>query len=502
MNLNEPFLLSDEFPTMWDLLVLQAGAGSKLSETEITGNPVAFNTNVAKPLSAFTIPFLPMQSGTGDPSPDNVRPVSGRSGVTVGLCTGNLFNLTAVSKEENGVKWEVNGDTIEVSGTASGYTNLYCGSVNVEGLRSIRVSGLDGHSTNVQWDCRLENGNGEIVANVGSYIYDYTVDLTQYPTAKRLSISIKRNENAAVSGSIRIQVEPGTGTTEYKEYAEPKRYSVVFPALGKNLFDKNAQKTAERYLSENGSEVVFSGWSITDYIPVSPPFTISPVSGNSPSICVYDEEKNFLYGEKYATGGTGQNPKSITINVTGARYCRFSIPSNGSWDDSIMLNEGSTAEPYEPFDNTVYGGTLDAVNGVLTVEWKSVDLGSLQWVFNRDTSVRQSWDAYLSNVKEQNGNVAFDGMCESFKSASYNATWTPYIVAEFGGRVYITFEPSAYANASEVREALSGVLLVYPLATPYEIPLSDIPVPVTLIGDNTIWTDTNGENTIKYKKKG
>ena len=39
------------------------------------------------------------------------------------------------------------------------------------------------------------------------------------------------------------------------------------------------------------------------------------------------------------------------------------------------------------------------------------------------------------------------------------------------------------------------------LAEPIEIQLDPLTIS-TLIGDNTIWTDTNGENTVRYKKKG
>lgn len=47
--------------------------------TEATGNPITFNTygNLPYEVSKAEVTFLPKQSGTGDPSPDNVRPISG-----------------------------------------------------------------------------------------------------------------------------------------------------------------------------------------------------------------------------------------------------------------------------------------------------------------------------------------------------------------------------------------------------------------------------------------
>ena len=97
MTINPFILHGEEVTPVRKLLYLKAFAGGgALSEYEITGNPVAFATNVQKPLSAFTIPFLPVQSGTGDPSPENVRPISGWTGVTANRAGKNLFDESSV----------------------------------------------------------------------------------------------------------------------------------------------------------------------------------------------------------------------------------------------------------------------------------------------------------------------------------------------------------------------------------------------------------------------
>lgn len=47
---------------------------------EYSGPIVTFFTSVAKPLKNLIIDLKPIQTGSGDPSPDNVRPISGRTG--------------------------------------------------------------------------------------------------------------------------------------------------------------------------------------------------------------------------------------------------------------------------------------------------------------------------------------------------------------------------------------------------------------------------------------
>ena len=75
-------MIRQDWSTLKKLMFMKAAAGGSVIEDTATGNPLTFNTNVAKPLRSLLIPFTPVQSGTGDPSPDNVRPVVGITGLT------------------------------------------------------------------------------------------------------------------------------------------------------------------------------------------------------------------------------------------------------------------------------------------------------------------------------------------------------------------------------------------------------------------------------------
>ena len=64
--------------------------------TEYTDlGPVAiasFETNVESPLRALSVAVEPIQAGTGDPSPENVRPITGRDTVTVTRAGVNVWS--------------------------------------------------------------------------------------------------------------------------------------------------------------------------------------------------------------------------------------------------------------------------------------------------------------------------------------------------------------------------------------------------------------------------
>lgn len=58
---------------------------------EETGNPVQCYPVTCYPLGV-TASWEPVQEGSGDPSPDNIRPIKGRDSVKVERCGGNLLN--------------------------------------------------------------------------------------------------------------------------------------------------------------------------------------------------------------------------------------------------------------------------------------------------------------------------------------------------------------------------------------------------------------------------
>ena len=63
------------------------GGGSGHEETTTSNT---FVTDMVAPLRKLLLSFAPKQSGSGDPSPDNVRPISGWDGVSVTRCGSNL----------------------------------------------------------------------------------------------------------------------------------------------------------------------------------------------------------------------------------------------------------------------------------------------------------------------------------------------------------------------------------------------------------------------------
>lgn len=87
---------------------------------EETGNPVQCYPVENYPLGV-TASWEPTQEGSGDPSPENIRPISGRDAVKVERCGENLLNIAPFTKLANkGITYEyVTNGGVHISGTAT-----------------------------------------------------------------------------------------------------------------------------------------------------------------------------------------------------------------------------------------------------------------------------------------------------------------------------------------------------------------------------------------------
>lgn len=87
-----------------------------------SGNPVTCYPVAGYPLGVVAR-WEPTQAGTGDPSPENIRPIKGRDSVTVERCGENLIKYPAAGKT-NGIEITVDGSKLTVKGTCPSGTSI------------------------------------------------------------------------------------------------------------------------------------------------------------------------------------------------------------------------------------------------------------------------------------------------------------------------------------------------------------------------------------------
>lgn len=179
---------------------------------------------------------------------------------------------------------------------------------------------------------------------------------------------------------------------------------------------------------------------------------------------------------------------------------------------NIMVELGSTATSYEPYQGsttpiswadeagTVYGGTLTWEKDgtvTLTKTMEGVDLGTLNWAGTGATYFTAEVNINVPSVTQW---ATQNGMCSiytiqpmfyiinSAARVNNSIAWYPN---------YIRVADSAYENPASFKAAMSGVQLVYELATPVAYTLTPQEALVFLRGTNNVWNDIN-DTTVTY----
>ena len=92
-----------------------------------TGNPVVCYPVEGSKLGVKAS-WEPTQEGSGDPSPDNIRPISGRDSVTVTRCGGNVIEFLSTNDSNEDVKIAVDAEkNITLNGALTRGANIIIG---------------------------------------------------------------------------------------------------------------------------------------------------------------------------------------------------------------------------------------------------------------------------------------------------------------------------------------------------------------------------------------
>lgn len=236
------------------------------------------------------------------------------------------------------------------------------------------------------------------------------------------------------------------------------------------------------------------------------------ISGTNMRIFLY-------YADKSYKSNSWSGVSSFTIPAD-VHYVRFYMDTSYSASDDrkISINYPNTETDYVPYSGgakldvtfpvdvgTVYGGSLDLVSGVLTITFGSVDLGSLTWEDKTNGNVKFFYSSEVSDAKRvaqtsETANIA----CDRLKTASgkdiYNGAVDNAIGANSTQNPRYRAIATGYEDASEFKTAMNGVMLYYELKTPVTVQLTPAQASA-FVGDNTVWTNTTGNLTIKYLNK-
>lgn len=139
---------------------------------------------------------------------------------------------------------------------------------------------------------------------------------------------------------------------------------------------------------------------------------------------------------------------------------------------------------------TVYVVTLEVVTGVLTVTHASVNIDDLLYSYD---SANKYFKTEIEDRKV--GNFTFYGSSAlAISPTSIFSQMPNWSFVGGGSNTNVYIKCLDYTDTTSFKNALSGQIIVYELATPltYQLTGQDI---ITLVGDNYIWSDS-GDVTI------
>ena len=274
---------------------------------------------------------------------------------------------------------------------------------------------------------------------------------------------------------------------------------------GVNLFDKS-KATDGKQAGADGTIQDVTGRSISDYISVTSNtayYVINAIdSGTWYSYAEYDKFKNFIRTGAFA-GGSGEFTTSANTRYVILNY----VTTNA---DTVALNHPSTVTDYVAyqattltanFNQTVYSGHIDWISGDCVLDMGMVDLGDLDWTkgeFNNGNwrfATAMPNDYKIPTSLEHLG----DFICSNYTYSNAPITGNyGYGVSGYINTPNIYVMDMTYTDATTFKSAMSGVQLLYELATPITLHLTPQELK-TLKGTNNFTTNLGGGLTITYQ---
>ena len=215
---------------------------SNVQPIDITGESVDIEVSQRADVNVVTT-IEPVQTGSGDPSPDNVRAITGFDSATLTRCGKNLFDLnSAHAAPTSTTKLEITGNTVRVYTTANtkygsligntilvkkGYTYTLSGNVTALNVKSTFMSLC---VRNAETNSTVFSSGISVAGGVGTYSKTFTptADTYVYP-------SLIITSGTAEAGDItmsNIMLEINNAATNY----EPYNGNAFFADFGQTVY--------------------------------------------------------------------------------------------------------------------------------------------------------------------------------------------------------------------------------------------------------------------------
>ena len=477
------FTVSIDTPTLGEATVVNNACDGYISVTSNlsgeyggsgSGEIVSFETDSEDIFTKLQVDLEPIQEGSGNPSPSNVRPIRGHSGVDVNVVGRNLFD--PVDKESSNTKLEVIGNSVRLTaktnsvGTGSYFTvptriPIIAGETIFVSVGEIIKSKKTLNAT-VYVGVNDENGN-----RIGNFDGNKAYQLPTNAKSIDVYLYADAGSGTAKTGDYieyrNVQVEYGSTATPYEPYQQPQTITqdfnvsltptstdttpYLFKAVGDVYGDRLEDKIVGGTVAWNQMvrEITSTYWMATGQIAEANfnngVFSCIAQSQSSGIIDIssyrgrYHTNHVYLKSAKiWVESGTGtfqfriaSGYGDLACNVTTTPTVFSSVtktPSDGNLDISITdkRTEGFTrmyVEDIQVFDLTqMFGSTI--ADYIYSLEQSQAGAG-VAWfkkLFPNDYYAYNAGELLSVEGLQSHDTVGFNQWDEEWESGGVNAT--------------------------------------------------------------------------------
>lgn len=482
-------------------------AGNAPSIHTVSGSVANFNMEpgLNRNLKSCKVGFLPVQEGSGDSSLTNVRHISGWSGITAWRTGKNLLNPVVEKlipfEDASYNHYSLNNGVITTTGNAlAGFvvsvkpSTRYTFSFTKQGNANLEIFAY------AKIPDKIRNSDQMIAYQNQNSVDSFTIPSDCNYIVCAFVSTISSNVISE------FQLELGSTASPYTEYTGSS-YPITFPTMGKNLLNPASLKQGG-INGITGADTSLSTRVRSDgFIPVSKGEALTLSAEDVQGIIfIYDEDGNFVTNE----GVYGWRNLPITQTFNANRLVRVTFKSTDNEtitpEDVInpQLEKGSTATDYEPFTNTVYGGTVYPLDGRMLVEWKTHTFDGSENI-SKSSVVLTGGARYNSRGIDDSLDYAnlfsMSDKMVAETTALTNISRLGYRISS-GASKLAFYVPDGILQAQTVENFIEWLsvqkpVITYKLATPYEIQLTPTQIQA-LKGTNNILSDANGIIEVKY----
>lgn len=230
---------------------------------------------VCEPVAGYPLQIMteirPVQGGSGDPSPQNIRPISGYTGCKLYLSGRNLLPPISQPVTYNGITFTPRADGSAVlNGTATENASIFISKVHIQAGETYTLSGCVGGSGRT-YQLYIEDKNIKLYAPTPLY---------QGATGTASSSGLSSVRFIVYGGTtvsdlvIRPQLEVGTAPTEFEPY-KGKEFTAAFgqTVYGGSLDWKTGTLTVDRagIVLDGSEQMNLSGANFNYRVSISLP---------------------------------------------------------------------------------------------------------------------------------------------------------------------------------------------------------------------------------------